>query len=208
MSMQSDRILHNILAMGASATVLAGAVALGGCESKSSPERSAAPAVVTVSGPRADVERNTSAPAGAQKGQLPKDFALQDSSGVTHRLSDYTGQVVILDFWATWCGPCKMAMPHLNEVHNEYKDRGVNVIGMSFGERGADPQAYMDSQGFGYGLLLDTNDVGRGYGVNGIPDMIVIGVDGVVLERVIGYFPDLDARLKGVIDGHLAEHGL
>src|SRR5262245_37814470 len=64
------------------------------------------------------------------------DFALQDSTGQTVRLSDYKGKVVLLDFWATWCGPCKVEEPWLKEFETTYKDRGFAVLGVSMDEEG------------------------------------------------------------------------
>ena len=71
-----------------------------------------------------------------ENGQEAPDFALKDVNGKTVKLSDYRGKVVLLDFWATWCGPCKMEIPWFMEFERKYKDRGFAVLGLSMDDDG------------------------------------------------------------------------
>ena len=105
-------------------------------------------------------------------------WTFKDAKGESHSLSDYRGKVVVLDFWATWCGPCKKAMPGMQKMHEDYKDRGVVVIGMSTFEKNGNPAAYMKKQGYNYVSLLNTDSAAEQYGVRGIPTFFVVAADG------------------------------
>jgi thiol-disulfide isomerase/thioredoxin len=71
----------------------------------------------------------------ARAGKAP-DFSLQDLKGKALKLADLKGKIVILDFWATWCGPCRMEIPDLNAIYKEYKNKGVTVVGIALDEGG------------------------------------------------------------------------
>lgn len=122
------------------------------------------------------------------------------------RLEDYRGSVVVMDFWATWCGPCKMAMPGLQKLHEKYKDRGLVVLGINCWERG-DPVGYMRNNNFTYGLVTGADELARQYSVQGIPTFIVIGIDGQQIHRASGFSPQNEHALEQVIVDHLAKHG-
>ncbi len=141
--------------------------------------------------------------AGPLVGAAAPDFTLADPTGKQHTLSGYKGQIVVLDFWATWCGPCKMAMPGLQKLHERYKDKPVQIFGVNAWENG-DPGAFMRREGYTYGLLLDGDQVAAKYGVTGIPAFFVIGMDGSIIHSAVGFSPDGEATLAKVIDEHLA----
>ena len=130
-------------------------------------------------GQHADAANNSmNAAAPALGAELP-GWTFKDPDGNSHSLSDYRGKVVVLDFWAQWCPPCRKSMPGMQKMHEDYKDRGVVVIGMStFKRKGNDPAGYMKEQGFNYLLLLDTDSAARQYGVRSIPSFFVVGADG------------------------------
>jgi thiol-disulfide isomerase/thioredoxin len=125
-------------------------------------------------------------PAGPQVGSAAPDWALSDATGKEHKLADYKGKVVVLDFWATWCGPCKAAMPGVQAIHDKYKSKGVAVFGVNCWES-ADAAKYMKENKYTYGLLLKGDDVATKYGVSGIPTIYVIGADGKVVYQSTGF---------------------
>ncbi len=138
--------------------------------------------------------------AGPQTGQAAADWTLKDADGKEHTLSEYRGKVVVLDFWATWCPPCRAAMPGIQKIHEKYKDKGVVVLGMNCWESG-DPAAYMKENNITYGLIVKADDAAKAYGVSGIPTLYVIGTDGKVIYHTVGF--EGEAALEAAIKGHL-----
>jgi thiol-disulfide isomerase/thioredoxin len=133
------------------------------------------------------------------------DFTLLDPDGNAHTLSDYLGKIVILDFWATWCGPCLMVMPDIQAVHEKHKDKGVVVIGVNAWENG-DPKALMDARGWNYLLLLGGDQVAADYQVSGIPTMVVIDTNGMIVQRKVGAGGDVQADLTQTIESLQPQH--
>ncbi len=117
------------------------------------------------------------------------DFTLLNAQGEEKSLSDFKGKVVLLNFWATWCPPCKIEIPHLVELYEEYKDDGLEVIGISMdwnGQRVVGP--FAEENGMKYTVLLGDNDVTDLYGgIMSIPVTFVIGRDGGITKRYLGY---------------------
>lgn len=126
------------------------------------------------------------------------DFTLREPDGTEHTLSDYRGKIVILDFWATWCGPCLAVMPQLQEVHEQFKDQGVVMIGVNAWENG-DPAALMAARNWNYLLLLEGDQVAAQYQVTGIPTMVVIDQEGQIVQRKVGADPGVKEDLVETI---------
>lgn len=126
------------------------------------------------------------------------DFTLLDPEGNEHKLSDYRGKTVIIDFWATWCGPCLQVMPDLQAIHQKYKDKGVVVMGVNAWENG-DPKALMDARGWDYLLLLNGDQVAADYQVSGIPTMVIVDPNGMIIQRKVGAGPGLTEELEKAI---------
>lgn len=133
-------------------------------------------------------------------GDTAPDWTLSDAKGKPHSLSDYRGEVVLMDFWATWCGPCRRAMPGLQRLHTTYKDKGLNVVGINTSEESPDMAVgHMRSQRYTYQLLLRGDDVAGRYNVKGLPTFYLIGKDGEILYTASGFAPQLEHKLEGLI---------
>ena len=109
--------------------------------------------------------------------------------------------IVVLDFWATWCGPCRVALPVLAEVTNEYKDKGVVFYAVNLGEAPKTIRAFLKKVGLNIAVALDTDGKTGGlYEVQGIPQTVIIGKNGTVEIVHVGVAPDLKTQLKGELD--------
>lgn len=149
-------------------------------------------------------QARTGAPELLAVGSPAPDWSLKDAAGNTHTLADYRGKVVLIDFWATWCGPCKQAMPSIQRLHERFAGRPVAVIGLSCFERpGADPVGYMTESNYTYSLLVDGTSVAQNYSVAAIPTFYLIGFDGTIIHRETGYTPRKEAELAKIIDDYL-----
>ena len=116
------------------------------------------------------------------------DFVLKDSMGKTVKLSDYKGKVVLLNFWATWCGPCKIEIPWFVEFEQKHKDQGFAVLGVSMDEEGLEVVGpYLQETKVNYRVLLGTDSVAQLYGgVDSLPTTFLLDRDGRVAAVHVG----------------------
>jgi len=138
-------------------------------------------------------------------GAAAPDFNLTNLDGNRVTLASLKGKVVLLDFWATWCGPCKAAMPTIQKLHAASMDKGVVILGVNTWEKSADAaKDYMARKKFTYGCLLNGDDLAKAYGLTGIPTLVIIGKDGMVAMADMGLSDDTGASLRKAIDAALA----
>jgi cytochrome c biogenesis protein CcmG/thiol:disulfide interchange protein DsbE len=116
------------------------------------------------------------------------EFALKDSSGKLVHLSDFKGKVVLLDFWATWCGPCGIEIPWFTEFERKYKDRGFEVLGISMDDEGWKAiNPFVAEQKINYRIVLGDDKTGDQYGgVEALPTTFVIDRDGRIASVHVG----------------------
>lgn len=119
------------------------------------------------------------------------DFALENLDGDVIKLSDYKGKVVFLNFWATWCPPCRAEIPYFIELVEQYGEDGFVVLGVDLDPRDfSKVPAFVDQQGINYPVLYDTKRVSGMYGgIQSIPTTFVINRDGKVVEQIVGSRP-------------------
>jgi thiol-disulfide isomerase/thioredoxin len=142
----------------------------------------------------------------AMKNRPAPDFTLESLDGKTTRLSDFRGKAVLLNFWATWCGPCKIETPWLVELQNQYGSQGLQIVGVAMDDSGKDEIAkFAKEMGMNYPVLLGKEAVGDAYGgVAYLPQSFFIGRDGKIVDKIIG----IDSRsvieqgIKKALDAH------
>jgi len=119
---------------------------------------------------------------------LAPDFTLRTLDGQEIILSKLRGKVVLLDFWATWCGPCKESIPHLVQIYKTYQQKGLEVIGMNV-DRGDvnGVHRFVKSMDIPYPVIITPDEVGRNYGVAGIPTTILIDKQGKIRDKTVGF---------------------
>ena len=154
------------------------------------------------------------APAGAGGGRAPGPLAVgrpppalnlsRISGSDETTLEGLRGRVVVLDFWATWCGPCQAVMPALDRLHTQHHGRGLSVIGLS-AESDAAIRAHIARVPVAYTIARDTGGTLRSYGVRAIPTMVVLDRAGKVREIFVGVDGPAMQRLNGLVTQLLGE---
>ena len=136
-------------------------------------------------------------------GARAPNFQFQDADGQLKLLSDLRGKPVLINFWASWCWPCRQEMPFIQQIHEEWAEKGLVVLTVNLGESPSTVEHFLQRYGFSFPVLLDTKRVtSTRYNIRGIPTTFFIDRDGIIQERVIGAFATkqgLEARLKSII---------
>jgi peroxiredoxin len=145
------------------------------------------------------------------------DFTLQSINDSTYTLRKIEGQVVLINFWATWCGPCRMEIPEFNELYNSYHEKGLEILGISVSDNKKQLKNFVKSFAVDYPLLYggarDMNKIMKDYGgVYAVPSSFLIGKKGSIIWKYPGailkdYDPQTFATLIYEIEKELKEQG-
>ena len=140
---------------------------------------------------------------GINTGNRAIDFQLPTMDGKTVKLSDYRGNPVLLNFWATWCGPCRYEMPFLQQIYDSYTSQGLVMLAVDVGENSTTIQNFMTSLNLTLPVPLDANGaVSKEYSITGIPTTFMVDKDGIIRFKIIGAFLDkaaIETALKTIM---------
>ena len=120
--------------------------------------------------------------------KLAADFTLTNMQGEQVSLSQYRGKVVILNFWATWCPPCREEMPSMERLYQKYKDQGLVILAVSADENGKKAVSqFLQKTPYSFPILLDSDNIAQNaYGVFRFPESFIIDRNGMVVKKIIG----------------------
>jgi len=120
--------------------------------------------------------------------KVAPDFTLESLEGKSMKLSDFRGKAVLLNFWATWCGPCKIEMPWFVELQQKYGDQGLQIVGVAMDDASKEDIAkFAKDMGVNYPVLIGKESVGDQYGgVPALPESFFIGRDGKIVDKIMG----------------------
>ena len=139
----------------------------------------------------------------AKAGPAP-DFSLPllDESATTVSLADYRGKIIYLDFWASWCGPCKISLPLLNDLYNELGDQGFTVLAVNVDENVGKAEKFLKRFPVDYPVLLDTDaSTARAYHIVGMPTSVIIDQAGNIVMIHQGFKESDIDLIRGHVQG-------
>ena len=139
-------------------------------------------------------------------GRPAPDFALKSSSGENLRLSEYRGDVVMINFWATWCGPCRQEMPLLDELYSRYERVGFNLLGVNIDDDSSRAMAMINELGVSFPVLFDSRkEVSKMYNVDAMPVTVIVDREGNVRHVHQGYKPGYEQKYLDEVRALLRE---
>ncbi len=123
----------------------------------------------------------------AEVGRIPPDFSLVDMKGKTWKLSDLKGQVVFVNFWATWCPPCRSEMPSMQKLHVSMPEGKFKMLTILYNDKPETAAAYADQLKLTFPILLDPDGkIGKAYGLTGVPETYIVDKEGVLRHKILG----------------------
>lgn len=138
---------------------------------------------------------------------LAPDFRLNTIDAQEITLSGLKGKVVLLDFWATWCGPCRESIPHFIELYKNYHGKNFELIGMNMDKKSEIEMVrkFVNSTGIPYPIIITSEEVIKSYGVNAIPTSILIDKNGKIREKIVGFNKSIARHTTNRIEELLSE---
>jgi peroxiredoxin len=140
------------------------------------------------------------------EGQSAPDFVLKSSAGNNLRLSEYRGDVVMINFWATWCGPCRQEMPLLDDLYSRYERVGFTLLGVNIDDDSRRAMKMIEELGVNFPVLFDDGkDVSKLYAVEAMPVTVLVDREGTVRHVHHGYKPGYEEKYLTEIRSLLRE---
>ncbi|MDD5543769.1 MAG: TlpA disulfide reductase family protein [Acidobacteriia bacterium] len=127
----------------------------------------------------------------ATQGAPAPDFTAKNLDGKDVKLSDFRGKVVLVNFWAVWCGPCNVEVPELVDLYNMYRDKGFVVLGISDNSDLKDIKSFVTEKRMGYPIVIDPGEISDEYNVTGFPTSFLLDRNGNIVQEYPGYSPSL-----------------
>lgn len=143
-----------------------------------------------------------------QKGRPAPAVRVVTTNGQKVSLSAYQGQVVVLEFFATWCEGCKLSLPHLNSLNSKYAKQGLRVLGLNPGVRGDSlsvVRSFIRENRINFPVALVDGDLLVDYGVQPIPAIFIIDKKGILVQKFIGYNPQIQTAMETTVRTLLAQ---
>lgn len=134
--------------------------------------------------------------------QSAPDFTLTDLDGNNVSLTDFKGKNIYLNFWASWCGPCKLEMPDIEKIHQEYKDKDLVVLAVNLGENKNKVTSFINANKFSFTVLVDPQGkTARSYQVSSIPVSVFINKEGLIVSKRAGLmtYSQMEAYVNDLI---------
>jgi peroxiredoxin len=135
--------------------------------------------------------------------QKAPNFSLKTANGKTIELSKLKGKVVVVNFWATWCPPCRAEIPGFVDLYKKYKSKGVEIVGISLDQEGWDAvNPFLQKNNINYPIVVGNEELSNSYGsIEAIPTTFIIDKKGYIAEHHVGYFEKekLEKALKSLL---------
>lgn len=143
---------------------------------------------------------------GIKEGTVASSFTLKDLTGKEVSLADYRGKVVIIDFWATSCPPCRRELPHIQKIYEKYKDKGVIVLAITSESNIEKVKEFIEEEGYSFPVLIDRGrEASSAYGIRAIPMLFVLDREGIIQHIHRGYSPEIETTLSNEINSLLTQ---
>lgn len=140
-----------------------------------------------------------------QKGEPAPPFKVTTSTGQPVTLANYKGYVLVLDFFASWCQPCKRSIPHIMELNRKYAKQGLQILGLSLDEDKDDLNDFVAPFKLTYPVALANEDLQTEYGLRSLPTLFIIDKKGIVVEKFMGLTDEVNKNAEAMIKRLLAE---
>jgi peroxiredoxin len=127
-------------------------------------------------------------------GDQAPDFVLTSLDGKTYQLSELRGQGVFLNFWGTWCPPCKEEMPYMENQYQVFKDRGVEIIAVDIDESELAVKSFVDRYGLTFPVVIDEGEVVNAYDIGPLPTTFLIDENGKIVKKITGRMDEADIK--------------